>query len=141
MFTTPVLHLTTLTDKFGEPLVDIYYVEADALLFLRWHGHVTADEIVRATTAGGQWRTQYAYHRILNDKRDGTGEWSEALPWVQYEWTPRAVASGIRAMADIVSLQIGDRPVTEAFAQAVRGQLAVAIFTDEAEALRWIRAH
>ncbi len=140
MFTTPVMHLTTLADKFGEPLVDLYYVAADALLFLHWHGHVTADEIVRAATEGGQWRTHFAYQRILNDKRDGTGEWSEALPWMQYEWTPRAVAHGIRAMADIVSLHIGDRPVSQAYAQAVREQLPVAIFTDEAEALRWIRA-
>ncbi|MDQ2769256.1 MAG: hypothetical protein M3Y54_02000 [Bacteroidota bacterium] len=140
MFTTPGTHLTTLADKYGERLVDLYYVEADALLFLRWHGHVTADEIVRAITEGGQWRTRYTYQRILNDKRAASGEWSEALPWIQYEWTPRAVARGIRAMADIVSLQIGDRPVTEAFAQAVRDQLPVAVFTNEAEALRWIRS-
>ena len=141
MFTTPVLHLTTLADKFGAPLVDIYYVEADALLFLHWHGHVTADEIVQAATKGGQWRGQYSYQRILNDKRAAGGEWSEALPWMLYEWTPRAVAFGIRAMADIVTRDIGYQPVNEAFAEAVRGQLPVAVFTDVAEALRWIRAH
>ena len=56
MFATPVVHLSTLADKFGEPLVDLCFVEADALLFLRWHGHVTADEIVQAATQGSQWR-------------------------------------------------------------------------------------
>ena len=140
MFTTAVVHLTTLADKFGEPLVDLYFVEADALLFLHWHGHVTADEIVRAATTGSQWRAQYSYQRILNDKRAASGEWSEALPWMLFEWTPRAVAFGIRAMADIVARPFGYQPVNEAFAEAVRDQLPVAVFTDEAEALRWIRS-
>lgn len=140
MFTTPIVPVATLADKFGEPLVDISYVAADALLFLRWRGHVTADEIVRVAREGRKYRARYAYRRILNDKRAASGDWSEALPWMQFEWAPRAVAFGIRAMADIVSPQIGYVPVNEAFAQAVRGQLPVAVFTDEAEALRWIRA-
>ena len=139
MFTTPTIHLTTFADKFGAPMVDFYFVEADALLFLRWQGHVTADEIVRTAIAGSEWRDRYAYQRILNDKREATGEWSEALSFMQFEWAPQAVAHGIRAMADILSLDVGDRVASAAFVRAMREQLPMAVFTDEAEALRWIR--
>ena len=50
------------------------------------------------------------------------------------------MAYGTRAMADVVSRHIGYVPVNEAYAGAVRGQLPVAVFTDEAAALRRIRA-
>ena len=138
MFTTPVEHLTTLTDAFGAPLVDFYHVAADELLFLRWYGHLTGAEIIRVAQEGSKWR-HCGYHRILNDKRASSGDWAEALPWMAYEWMPQARAAGIRAMADIISDDPDNKLVSLAFIRAVASTMPVALFVREAEALRWIR--
>ena len=140
MFTTPVEHLSTLTDAFGAPLVDYHYVAADQLLFLHWHGHLTAAEIIRVAQAAGQLRPQRSWQRILNDKRGSSGDWAEALPFMLYEWMPNAVAHGIRAMADLISPDVGNRVASEAFIRGALHQLPTALFTNEAEALRWIRS-
>ena len=139
MFSTAVEHLTTLRDAFGAPLADFQYVAADSLLFLRWHGHLTAAEIIRVAREGSNWRSR-GYARILNDRRANSGDWAEALPWMTYEWMPSAVASGIRAIGDIISDDSDNRLVTLAFVRALQPTMQAAVFTSETEALRWIRA-
>lgn len=140
MVTTDTLHLLTLPDRYGAPLADYYYLPDDALLYVRWHGQLTADEVIEGVKAGAQWRGQHAYHRVLNDKRDTGGDWSDALPWLQYEWLPQAVAAGLRDMAYIFPPDFEARFVSREFVLALRAQLNIALFTNEADAQRWLRA-
>jgi len=134
-------HLLSLADAHGAPLAEFFHYAADELLYIRWHGQLTSADVIRVVQHGGQWREQLRYTRLLNDKLDAGGDWSEALPWLQYEWLPRAVAAGIKAMAYVVSPRYENGIATQAFIQAVHPQLAIKLFESPDDALTWLRAH
>lgn len=138
MQTASAVHLLTLPDRYGAALSEYYYFPEDALLYVRWHGQLTAAEVIQGVQQGAQWRGQYAFQRILNDKRDSGGDWSDALPWLQYEWLPQAVAAGIRAMAYVQSNDLEGAIVSREFVENVQEHLNVALFTDLKQAQRWL---
>lgn len=140
MFPADATYLLALPDRYGAPLVEFYYNPADALLYVRWHGHLTGEEVVRGAQEAMRLREEWAYVRILNDKRDADGDWSDALPFLEYEWLPLAVAGGLRALAYVLSPNLEAQIVSREFVEAVRPHLAIALFTAEDEALRWLRA-
>jgi hypothetical protein len=138
MFTAVATHLLTLPDHYGAPLAEYYLLAEESLLYIRWHGHLTGPAVIRGAQQAVALRKHYGYQKVLNDKRDTGGDWSDALPWLQYEWLPQAVASGLKAMAYILSPDLHAQMVSHAFVEAVQGHLNVALFTTEAEAERWL---
>ena len=94
----PPTQRLTLDDAQGALLAEYLFFPADELLYVRWHGHLTGAEIIRGVEHGSKWHEQLVYSLVLNDKSDTGGDWSDALPWLEYEWLPKAVAAGVRAM-------------------------------------------
>ena len=141
MLTAEAVHLTTLPDSYGAPLAEYYYRAETALLYIRWHGQLTAAEIIRGVEGAMLLLAAHPFRRVLNDKRDTGGDWSEALPWLQYEWLPRAVAEGIQAIAYILSPDLPAQVVSLEFVESVQPHLHVSLFTSEAEAQRWLAQH
>ena len=140
MLTATAIHLLSLPDSYGAPLAEYFYFPDNSELYVRWHGQLTAAEVIRGVQAASRWRGQHHFQRILNDKRDTGGDWSEALPWLQYEWLPVAVAAGVRAMAYILSPDFEAQIVSQEFVESVSPRLNVALFTSEAEAQSWLAA-
>ena len=138
MLTAEATLLSTLPDSYGAPLAEFYYDPTNALLYIRWHGNLTAAEVIRGAQEGSRFLQEYAFVKVLNDKRDTAGDWSEALPWLQYEWQPLAVAAGLRAIAYILSPDLEAQIVSQEFVEAMRPQLHVSLFTHEADACRWL---
>jgi hypothetical protein len=114
------------------------YYPADKLLYVRWHGHLTGAEVVRGVQQGGQWRDQLDYSYILNHKSDTGGDWSEALPWLQYEWLPLAVSAGVKAMAYVFSPDRENQFATQTFVAALRPHMAIELFENMDVALAWL---
>ena len=139
MLTAEATLLTTLTDSYGAPLAEYYFFPDNALLYVCWHGQLTAAEVVRGVLEAMRLREEHAFRRVLNDKRDTGGDWSEALPWLEYEWLPKAVAAGIRAIAYILSPNLEARIVSREFEEAVRSQIRISLFTTEEEAQDWLQ--
>lgn len=135
--TQPVL---ALKDRFGAPLAEFYHFPQRRVLYVRWHGNLTAEEVVGGVRAAMQLMDKHPFSHVLNDKRDTGGDWSEALPWLQYEWRPLAVAAGIRTIAYILSPDFTAQLVSGNFAAAMYGQINVTLFTSEKEARRWLQA-
>ena len=134
-------HLATFSDAYGAPLAEYYYFPENSLLYVRWHGQLTAAEVVKGAAEAERLMRHYRFQRMLNDKRDTGGDWSEALPWLQYEWLPQAVADGLVAVAYILSPDLNAQLVSQQFLKASQDQLNVALFTSETEAEHWIRTH
>ena len=141
MLTAEAVHLTTLPDSYGAPLAEYYYRAETALLYISWHGQLTATEIIRGVEGAMELLAAHPFRRVLNDKRDTGGDWSEALPWLQYEWRPQAVTAGIRAIAYLLSPDLNAQFVSREFGEAMKGQIQVALFTSETRARRWLQAH
>ena len=133
--THPVL---ALNDRFGAPLADFYYLPPGQVLYIRWHGNLTAAEVIRGVMEGTKLMVQYPFVRILNDKRETSGDWREALPWLEYEWLPLAVARGIRAIAYLLSPDLESQIVSQEFMDDISRQVHTALFMNEEPARRWL---
>ena len=139
MFSAPPTHLLTLTDSHGAALAEYFYYANQELLYVRWHGQLTGAEIIRGVQQGGQWRNQLKYSLILNDKSDTGGDWSDALPWLQYEWLPLALAAGVKAMAYLFSPDRENQFASHDFMAAMRPHLAIEQFESLDAALAWLQ--
>lgn len=140
MLAGPPTKLLALQDGLGANLTEYLFYPNDELLYLRWHGHLTGDEIVRGVGQGAQWRDQLHYAYILNDKSDTSGDWSDALPWLQYEWLPQALEAGVRAMAYVYSPDRENRFASQLLVEALRPHMAIELFERLDAALVWLEA-
>lgn len=139
MLTAEAVLLTTLTDSYGAPIAEYYLFPDTPQLYICWHGQLTAAEAIRGGLEATRLLEKYALHRILNDKRDAGGDWSEAMPWVEYEWLPRAMAAGLRAIAYILSPNPEAQIVSYEFVAIMQHHLQISVFTDEEDARRWLQ--
>ena len=110
----------------------------EELLYVRWHGQLMGPDIIRGVQYSAIWRDQLRFSFILNDNSDSGGDWSEALPWRQYEWLPGAVAAGVRAMAYVFSPDRDNRFASQRFVEALRPHMAIELFEDSELALAWL---
>ncbi|MDB5234553.1 MAG: hypothetical protein JWR44_1546 [Hymenobacter sp.] len=131
--------LLSLKDKHGIALAEYLFYPDDELLYVRWHGHLTGAEVIRGVQQGAQWRDQLRYALILNDKSDTSGDWSEALPWLQYEWLPLALQAGVRALAYVFSPDRDNLFASQQFVTALRPHMAIEVFEDPKTAMAWLR--
>lgn len=133
--TKPVL---TLNDRYGAQLAEFYYLPQGQVLYIQWHGNLTANEVIRAVSEGSKLMADYPFAQVLNDKRATSGDWSEALPWLEYEWLPLAVAGGIRSIAYLLSPDLESQIVSQEFVDSIGRQLHTALFLHEEPAQRWL---
>ena len=133
--TTPVL---AVMDRYGAPLADFYYLPEGSVLYIRWHGNLTAEEVIRAVSEGTQLLATCPFTRVLNDKRETSGDWGDALPWLEYEWLPLAVAGGIRAVAYLLSPDLESQVVSQEFMDDIGRQLHTGLFMHEEPARLWL---
>ena len=139
MLTAEAILLTAITDSYGAPLAEYYFFPDNGLLYVCWHGQLTAAEVIRGVLEATRLLEVHAFQRVLNDKRDTGGDWSEALPWLEYEWLPKAVAAGLRAIAYIQSPNLEAQIVSQDFVAAVRSQVQISLFTTEEDAQEWLQ--
>ena len=133
--TKPVL---ALSDRYGAPLAEFYYAPQGQLLYIHWHGNLTANEVIHAVSEGSKLLATHPFTRVLNDKRETSGDWSEALPWLEYEWLPQAVAGGIRAIAYLLSPDLKSQIVSQEFMDNIGRQVHTALFLHEEPARLWL---
>ncbi|AWM35043.1 hypothetical protein DDQ68_21095 [Hymenobacter nivis] len=127
-----------LADGYGALVAEYYHCPSDDLLYVRWHGHLTAAEVVDGFRSILVWQQQLAPRRLLLDRSRTTGEWSEALPWLNFEWLPAASAHGLQAVGYVFSADLPSRHDSEAFLQVMRGFVPVELFGSSHEALAWL---
>ena len=129
-----------LPDCYGAPLADYYFLPGEALLYVRWHGHLTGAAVIRGIREALELRRKYPYFKVLNDQHDTAGDWSEALPWLQYEWLPQAVAAGLRAVAGILSPDLEAKVANQKCMATIQLHCQSAVFATLPEARAWLLA-
>lgn len=133
------VRLLSLVDAHRAPLAEFDYYPDDDVLCVRWHGHLTAAEVIRVGEAGLALRRQGSgARRLLNDKSGTTGDWGEALPWLQYEWLPQAVDNGLCAMAYTFSSDLDSQLVSQEFVEAVHAHINIKVFHSPVLAWEWL---
>ena len=138
MLTATHTHLCTLADVHGDPLAEFWQYPADRLLYVRWHGNLTSQEVIRGATEYLHQQRQVNCPLLLNDKCDSTGDWREALPWLEYEWLPQAQKLDLRAFAYVFAPDVTNQLVSNEFIDKISGHLPVQIFYELPLAWQWL---
>lgn len=76
---------------------------------------------------------------VLNDlSATPGGDWSELLPWMQYDYLPRLAATGLRRMACVLPVDPAGRFSLQALMAGAPPVLQVALFETESAARHWL---
>lgn len=136
------LHLQpigTLPDTNGAVLVELQYAPAQKLMYVRWFGNLTSREVTLVAQEALKLQQQYPFTLLLNDKTNATGDWVEAMDWVEYEWLPRAMEGGLRGIAYVFSPDMHNQLASMEFFERVRQYIPIQMFHDLPGAWQWLR--
>jgi hypothetical protein len=121
--------LLRLPDMHGALLADFDHFPTLDLLHIRWHG--------LELFAG-----QPLPRRLLTNHSQVTGEWAEALPWLQYEWLPEVTERGVRVLAHVLAKSQSSHFVSyqgsQEFTLALKQALRAASFRNLEPAWHWL---
>lgn len=135
--------LLRLPDVHGALLADFDHFPTLDLLHIRWHGHLTADTLVQGARAGlALFAGQPLPRRLLTNHAQVTGEWAEALPWLQYEWLPEVAERGVRVLAHVLAQGQSSHFVSyqgsQEFTSVLRQTIRAASFRNLEPAWQWL---
>jgi hypothetical protein len=133
-------HVHTTYDSFGAVVAEYSFFPRTQVLYVRWYGHMTSDELVRAAQVGLRLNQQWQPRGLFHDTRESSGEWGEASSWLEYEWIP-----GIKAqcpnLQGIAFLLNANMPVPYSNAQLLvqfNQQFEFKVFYSLMGAWRWL---
>lgn len=136
--------LLSLRDPHGAPLADFDWYATLDLLEVDWHGHLTAPSLVLAIQTGldlAPFAGQRLPRRLLTNHSKASGNWEEALPWLQYDWLPGAQARGLELLAHVVSPDPASHlsePDQQEFLLALHESMQVRSFRRRSTAWHWL---
>jgi hypothetical protein len=80
----------TTYDSFGAVVADYTFFPHPHVLYVRWYGNVTGDELARAAHTGLRLTQQWQPQGLFQDLRSASGEWGEGSgsAWIEHEWIP-----------------------------------------------------
>ena len=107
----------TLVHTVHDPLgtvAQFYHFSAERVIYVRWCGHVTCDEVIRVAEEGLRVNRQFQPLGLLSDARGTGGDWGDADPWLTHAWIPAMKAKSLRVYAFVLD---PDTPVPYANAQ------------------------
>ncbi|SNC67237.1 hypothetical protein SAMN06265337_1883 [Hymenobacter gelipurpurascens] len=131
--------LGTLFDEHGSHLVDIEYASAQGVLRVQWFGNITGREVIYVAEEFVKLQKQLHAPFLLNDKSQATGDWVEAMEWLEYEWLPQAITGGLQAVAYVFSPELGNQFASVEFAERVSQHIPIKLFYDVPSAWQWLR--
>ena len=136
---TAYVDLQSVNDSHGRLIAWFRHYPAENILYIHWVGNLTGEEVIRVAKMGGVIQQELHCPLLLNDKTDSTGDWSEALPWLEYEWLPAAIEQGLRAFAYVFSPDLQNQYISAEFAERVATQLPIQLFYNHSSAWEWLR--
>jgi hypothetical protein len=131
--------LATVYDVHGQLLAEFWHYQAEQVLYARWFGNLTAPEVIRGAKQAAELQSWLHSPLILNDKHHASGDWSEAITWLEYEWLPQALDDGLHALAYVFASDVSNQIVSLEFAKRLKPYLPVRLFYDVPKAWSWLR--
>ncbi len=136
---TPLLNHPVFTAA-GELLGYMSLEEGGQLLVGRWVGDFDAEKVEAAIHVtlnmippGLQCRA------VLTDGSGATGDWSELVPWMQYDMLPRLVELGVNLVAKVRSADPSARLAHQDYARFAARYISIRLFDDPHSARAWLR--
>lgn len=133
--------LGLVLDAHGAPLLQQFYLPAEQLLYVQWFGNLTADSVVAGAQAVLATQEQLKFPLLLNNKHGSTGDWSEAMEWLEFEWLPQAYRLGLRAFAYVFAPDLNNQLASLDFVARSSQLLSIQVFYDADSARTWLQTH
>ncbi|WP_324671732.1 hypothetical protein [Hymenobacter sp. GOD-10R] len=134
----PPNHLETVHDIHGQLLLEFWHYQSEQVLYARWFGNITAEAVIQGAQQATALQSWLHCPFVLNDKHEATGDWSEAMTWLEYEWLPQAVKDGLRAVAYVFATDVSNQIVSIEFMKRVQPHIAIEMFYDASMAWDWL---
>ncbi|MGB3587243.1 MAG: hypothetical protein WBA23_11915, partial [Tunicatimonas sp.] len=96
----------SVKNKLGQEYFTSVYDEENGWVYNEWKGDVTVDEVIEACKVSLEFIEKQQPEKILNDNSQLTGSWDEANEWIAQNWMPRALASGLKRFAHVMSSDV-----------------------------------
>ncbi|MBC6988455.1 hypothetical protein [Hymenobacter sp. BT491] len=129
-------------DEHGQLIAVLRYYPADYLLHVLWKGNLTGNEVIRVAETAIPLQQQFPFQLVLDDKTEATGDWSDAFPFIEFEWLPQAMQQGLRAFAYVFSPEYHDQLTSFDFLESLTSHnLAVETFYNIDTAWEWLQKH
>lgn len=125
-------------NRLGEIYFSSTYAEDNGWIYNEWKGDVTVDEVIEACKVSLDYLEKQPSAKILNDNSQLTGSWDEANEWIAQNWMPRALASGLKKFAHIISPDVFGALSAEEMVTKV-SDFEMRIFNNRAEAEAWLK--
>jgi hypothetical protein len=128
-----------LTHLAGDEFLTLYhrthYIEA------KWTNHITADDVVTAAKVYLSLMQEKPHAKLLNNKTDATGDWSDANDWLEFEWLPKAIQAGLRCLAHVYSNNMFSRLSARDLHLRLLPNIHMRNFDERDEAVAWLLSH
>lgn len=88
---------------FGADHLDIWWNPEKRWAYLDWKGQQTQESIRQGAECFLELMGKHGIHKVLNDNTNTTGSWISSLPWVIFNFLPRAKKAGLQKAAHVYS--------------------------------------
>lgn len=128
-----------VANAFGKVFLTMTYEPQNDLTFNVWQGYLTLESIMNGSNVGIDFLAQTRCAYLLNDNTHVSGPWDHAVAWIAQDWTPRAIALGLRYFAHVVSPASFAALSAEALVSGVGDKFELRIFGSIDVARQWLR--
>jgi hypothetical protein len=129
-----------MCDAHGNRLVELYYAPDRELLHVEWFGNITGREVIYVAQEFLKVQKQLHITALLNDKSHASGDWTESMEWLEFDWLPQVLLEGLRAVAYVVSPDAGTHYASRDFLERVARHIPIQLFHDVPSANKWLNS-
>lgn len=131
-----------LQDFKNQTFLVLRYDEADKWIYTTWNGLITMNDVKKGSIACLEMLEETKATIIINDSRKLLSQWDSINKWLEKEWIPSAMESGLECLAQIVNpVHIPIKESSLLFKKKAESNFRTEIFYDIETAKRWIHNH
>lgn len=134
----PYTQLPDIYDARGLLIAKCHYYPDAQLLHLAWSGNLTSNEVIAVAKSFLELQPLLPVPRLLNDKTNSTGDWSEAMSWLEYEWLPQVARGGLKSVAYVLSPDLDNKHISLQLIEKIRQYIPIKLFYKKEKAFTWL---
>jgi hypothetical protein len=117
------------------------YIQADQWIYAEWIGEQTLETVIYNCKQITDAVKKYACTKVLNDNRRLSGNWVNAIDWVEKEWIPNLFIGGCEYFAWVQSECLRSQASVQETVKLNFRNIKVLIFDDIEAAKAWLWEH
>lgn len=132
--------MSSVKQILKESYCDIYFDEADKILYAKWIGFLKPDQVRRGCSAMTDFIKKNQTKVHLSDHRNLRVLTKDVQDYLTQEWFPEVERAGLRKVAALVSEDIFAKATVESVNHTARvGLLTIRTFDSHHQCLEWLK--